>query len=197
MKVIHLRGRRSICQLAVLLTLFCVVSLLLPACEAGETIVLEEGEATLSLSSLAFHDGQNIPAKYSCEGENVSPPLTWNEPPAGTQSFVLIVDDPDAPIGVFTHWVLFNIPSGSRELPEAVPTQGELPSGALQGKNGFKRLGYGGPCPPRGGPHRYRFILYALDKRLDLTAGVSRQQVLGAMQGHILARGQLTGTYQR
>jgi len=121
----------------------------------------------------------------------------WSEPPQGTQSLALIVDDPDAPGGVFTHWVVFNILPDSRQLPEAIPTQAQLSSGALQGKNDFGRIGYGGPCPPPGRPHRYRFTLYALDRVLDLKAGVSKKQVVGAMQGHILTQGQLTGTYQR
>ena len=151
----------------------------------------------LSVSSLAFQQGDKIPTKYTCQGQDVSPPLAWSKLPAGTRSLVLIVDDPDAPGGVFTHWVLFNIPSDSRELPEAVPTQAELPSGALQGKNDFGRVGYGGPCPPPGRPHRYQFTIYALDQPLDLKAGVSKKQVLATMQGHILAQGQLTGTYQR
>jgi len=151
----------------------------------------------LSLSSIAFKGGERIPVKYTCEGQDVSPPLTWSEPPQGTQSLTLIVDDPDAPGGAFTHWVLFNIPPDSGELPEAVPTQAQLSSGALQGKNDFGRVGYGGPCPPPGRPHRYCFTLYALDRVLDLKAGVSKKQVLDAMQGHILAQGQLIGTYQR
>jgi len=151
----------------------------------------------LSLSSTAFKGGEIIPVKYTCEGQDVSPPLMWSELPQGTQSLALIVDDPDAPVGVFTHWVLFNIPPDSGELPEAVPTQAQLPSGALQGKNDFGRVGYGGPCPPPGRPHRYCFTLYALDRVLDLKAGVSKKQVLDAMQGHILAQGQLIGTYQR
>ncbi|HEY92894.1 MAG TPA: YbhB/YbcL family Raf kinase inhibitor-like protein [Dehalococcoidia bacterium] len=150
---------------------------------------------TLSLSSIAFQDGEGIPVKHTCEGQDVSPPLMWSELPQGTQSLALIVDDPDAPGGVFNHWVLFNIPSDNRRLPEAVPTQAQLPSGALQGRNGFGRVGYGGPCPPPGRPHRYCFTLYALDRVLDLKAGVSKKQVLDAMQGHILAQGKLTGTY--
>lgn len=151
----------------------------------------------LTVSSSAFREGDVIPTEYTCEGQDVSPPLAWDEPPAGTQSLVLIVDDPDAPVGVFTHWVLFNIPSNSRDLPEALPTQAQLPSGAQQGKNEFGRLGYGGPCPPPGRLHRYRFTVYALDQPLELTAGASKKQVLDAIQGHILAQGQLTGTYQR
>jgi hypothetical protein len=107
------------------------------------------------------------------------------------------VDDADAPGGVFTHWILFNIPIDSRELPEAMPTQAQLPSGALQGKNDFGILGYSGPCPPPGPSHHYRFTVYALDQPLDLKAAASRKQVLDAMKGHILAQGQLTGTYQR
>ena len=151
----------------------------------------------LEVSSPAFQEGDRIPAKYTCEGQDVSPLLAWSEPPVGTQSFALIVDDPDAPGGVFTHWVLFNIPSDSRELPEAVPTRAQLPSGALQGENDFGKIGYGGPCPPPGRPHRYQFALYALDQLLDLKAGVSKKQLLDAMRGHILAQGQLTGTYER
>ena len=151
----------------------------------------------LPVSSSAFREGDRIPTKYTCEGQDISPPLAWSEPPAGTQSFALIVDDPDAPGGVFTHWVLFNIPPDSCELPEAVPAQSQLPSGALQGKNDFGKIGYGGPCPPPGRPHRYQFTLYALDRLLDLKAGASKRQVLEAMQGHILAQGQLTGMFQR
>ena len=151
----------------------------------------------LSISSPVFQEGEGIPAKYSCEGQDISPPLAWGEPPAGTNSFALIVDDPDAPGRVFTHWVLFNLPADSRELPEAVPNQPQFSSGALQGKNDFDKTGYGGPCPPPGHPHRYQFTLYALDQLLDLKSGASKQQVLEAMQGHILGHGQLTGTYQR
>lgn len=151
----------------------------------------------LSISSPVFQEGEGIPAKYSCEGQDISPPLAWGEPPADTNSFALIVDDPDAPGRVFTHWVLFNLPADSRELPEAVPAQPQLSSGALQGKNDFGKTGYGGPCPPPGRPHRYQFTLYALDQLLDLKSGASKQQVLEAMQGHILGQGQLTGTYQR
>lgn len=117
----------------------------------------------LSVLSPAFQEGDRIPSKYTCQGEDVSPPLTWSEPPAGTQSFALVMDDPDAPVGVFTHWVLFNILSDSRQLAEAMPTQAQLTSGALQGKNDFGSIGYGGPCPPPGRAHRYQFTLYALE----------------------------------
>jgi len=196
MKVNRLSQRYNIYRVAIFLTVLCLVVMLLVGCESGERLP-KEGEMELSVSSPAFQEGDRIPTEYTCEGRNVSPPLAWSELPAGTQSSALIVDDPDAPGAVFTHWVLFNIPSDSRELPEAVPTQAELPSGALQGKNDFGRIGYGGPCPPPGRPHRYRFTLYALDQPLDLKAGVSKKQLLDAMQGHILAQAQLTGTYQR
>lgn len=151
----------------------------------------------LSLSSSAFSDGWKIPVKYTCAGQDISPPLVWSKSPAGTQSLALIVDDPDAPGGVFTHWVLFNLPADTSELSEAIPTAKELDNGGRQGKNDFGRIGYGGPCPPPGRPHHYRFTLYALDKLLDLPAGVSKKQVVNTMAGHILAQVQLTGTYQR
>ena len=151
----------------------------------------------LSVSSSAFGEGEVIPDRYTCQGQDVSPPITWGEPPAGTRSLALILDDPDAPVGVFNHWVIFNIPADSRELPEAVPVQTELPGGALQGKNDFGRTGYAGPCPPPGRPHRYQFTVYALDSLLDLGAGISKKQLLAAMQGHVLAQGGLSGKYQR
>ena len=197
MKVNRFRKRCNIlCRVAILLMVLCLVVVLSVGCEYRER-PLKEGEMALTISSSAFQEGDKIPAKYTCEGQDVSPPLAWSEPPAGTRSLALIVDDPDAPGGVFTHWLLFNIPPDSRELPEAVPTQAELASGALQGKTDFGRTGYGGPCPPPGRPHRYQFTLYALDQPLDLEGGASKKQLLSAMQGHILAQGQLTGTYQR
>jgi Raf kinase inhibitor-like YbhB/YbcL family protein len=160
-------------------------------------MIVKEDEMEISLSSTAFREGEGIPAKYTCEGQDISPPLEWGELPPGTRAFALIMDDPDAPMGVFTHWVIFNIASDSHQLVEAIPTQDQLPGGALQGKNDFGRTGYGGPCPPPGRPHRYQFTLYAMDHPLDLKAGVSKEQLLSAMQGHVLAQGQLTGTYQR
>ncbi len=151
----------------------------------------------LSVSSTAFKEGEIIPAKYTCEGRDISPHLDWNGVPEETKSLALIMDDPDAPSGIFTHWVIFNLPSDSQGSPEAVPSASQLPSGALQGRNDFGKIGYGGPCPPPGKPHHYRFTLYALDMPLDLGAGSSKNQVLSAATGHILAQGQLTGKYQR
>ena len=152
---------------------------------------------TLSLTSAAFKEGGKIPAKYTCDGQDISPPLTWDEPTPKTQAIALIVDDPDAPGGMFTHWVLFNIPGNIRQLGEGVPVQERLQNGALQGRNDYGKIGWGGPCPPRGPAHRYSFTIYALDKPLDLKPGVSKKQLLDAMKGHILAQGQLIGTYQR
>lgn len=154
-------------------------------------------QATLSLSSTAFQDGGNIPNKYTCQGQDVSPPLSWGAPPAGTLSLALVVEDLDSPGGRFAHWIIFNIPLDIRELNEAVSPQSRLPNGALEGKNDFGKIGYGGPCPPSGKPHRYQFTIYALDTALNLEAGPSKKQVLNALEGHILARGQLTGLYQR
>jgi Raf kinase inhibitor-like YbhB/YbcL family protein len=178
-----------------LLPVLCLTAIL-PGCEAAEPPP-EEMEMTLALSSTAFQEGDSIPDRYTCEGQDVSPPLSWGEPPAGTQSLVLIVDDLDSPGGRFTHWVIFDIPPNSRGLTESVPAQPRLPSGALQGKNDFGNIGYGGPCPPSGKPHRYRFILYAVDCSSGLEEGASKKQVLGAVEDHVVARGQLIGMYQR
>lgn len=156
-----------------------------------------DNTAVFAITSPAFVAGAKITVEYTCDGQNSSPPLGWGDGPAGTASFALIVDDPDAPSGAFTHWVIFNLPPDTRGLPEAVPNENKLPSGALQGKNGFGKIGYAGPCPPSGSPHHYRFALYALDKFLDLAAGVSKEQALRAMQGHVLAESQLIGVYQR
>ncbi len=149
------------------------------------------------ISSAAFKHGENIPREHTCDGADVSPPLTWREAPAGTVSFALICDDPDAPVGTWDHWVIWNIPGTSSGLPRGVPRADTLPDGARQGKNGWGTNGYRGPCPPRGKPHRYFFRLYALDTTLDLRPGASKQQVLAAMEGHILAQAEFYGLYQR
>lgn len=165
-------------------------------CASEQPAPPDEGEMTLSLSSV-FKEGERISTEYTCDGQDISPPLAWSEPPLGTQSFALVLYDLDSPRGVFTHWVLFDLPADSRGLPEAVPPQAELASGGLQVKNDFGKTGYGGPCPPAGHSDRYRFTIYALDRPLDLTATASKKEVFDAMRGHILARGQLTGMYQR
>jgi Raf kinase inhibitor-like YbhB/YbcL family protein len=157
------------------------------------------GESLMSieLTSTAFQSGATIPKQYTGDGADRSPPLHWSEPPAGTKSLALICDDPDAPRGTWVHWVLFNLPAQARELEEGVPTTEPLANGAKQGKNDFGKIGYGGPSPPRGKPHRYFFKLYALDTMLDVPPGATRAQVADAMKGHILAEGHLMGSYGR
>jgi Raf kinase inhibitor-like YbhB/YbcL family protein len=168
-----------------------------PACASDEPPAGPDLPGAMVLTSTAFEEGEPIPARYSCDGEDVSPALAWSEVPEGTDSFALIMDDPDAPGGTFTHWVIFNIPRGDRNLPEGVPADSRLDNGALQGQTGFGRMGYDGPCPPSGPAHRYRFTLYALDGELSLSEGATKQQVLDAIEGHVLDQVTLTGTYQR
>jgi Raf kinase inhibitor-like YbhB/YbcL family protein len=154
----------------------------------------------LQITSTAFSEGQPIPAKYSCEGSDISPPLQWiplGGTPANTKSFALIMDDPDAPVGTWVHWVFYDLPPNTAGLPEDVAKTQVIANGAKQGLNSWPRLGYGGPCPPPGKPHRYFFKLYALDAMLDLKPGLTKKDLLKAMEGHILAEGQLMGTYQR
>lgn len=152
---------------------------------------------TLELSSSAFRQGETIPKPLTGDGKDASPPLRWVAPPQGTKSLALICDDPDAPRGTFVHWVLFNLPADTRALPEALPADEVLADGAKQGKNDFSKIGYLGPAPPPGKPHRYFFKLYALDAPLELPAGITKDQLVAAMKGHILAEGQLMGLYQR
>ncbi|MBF2080491.1 MAG: YbhB/YbcL family Raf kinase inhibitor-like protein [Synechococcales cyanobacterium T60_A2020_003] len=152
---------------------------------------------TITLTSPAFKDGQAIPSTFTCDGADLSPPLSWKSVPEDTQSLVLIVDDPDAPKGTWVHWVLFDVPGSTTELPEGIPSKATVLSGAKQGKNDFKRIGYGGPCPPPGKAHRYYFKLYALDKILNLEAGATKADLEALMKGHILAQGQLMGLYMR
>jgi Raf kinase inhibitor-like YbhB/YbcL family protein len=155
------------------------------------------GTMSFSLQTSAFSEGGTIPKKHTCDGGDVSPELTWTNAPAGTQSLALIADDPDAPAGTWTHWVAWNIPASDAKLPEAVPKNETLPDGTRQGKNDFKRVGYGGPCPPPGKPHRYFFKLYALGIKLDLRAGASRSELEQAMKGHVLGQAEVMGKYGR
>jgi Raf kinase inhibitor-like YbhB/YbcL family protein len=157
----------------------------------------EETPMPMSMTSESFVAGQAIPAEYTCDGDNVSPHLRWSGVPERARSLVLVVDDPDSPSGTWAHWILYDLPPDVTELPEAQPDLGELPDGAKRGRNSFKNIGYGGPCPPKGPPHRYYFRLYALDTTTRLAAGASRQEVEAAMAGHILAEAELMGTYQR
>jgi len=151
-----------------------------------------------TLTSTAFTDGAAIPVKHTCDGGDVSPPLAWSGAPAGTRCFVLVADDPDAPAGSWVHWVVYNVPAAVSELPENVAKVETLDlGGARQGRNDFRRPGYGGPCPPPGPAHRSLFTLYALDAPLTLKAGAQRKDVETAMEGHVLGSAQLLGTYAR
>lgn len=152
--------------------------------------------AAFTLTSSAFAEGQPIPALYTCEGKDISPPLAWTQPPDGTQSLALISDDPDAPMGTWVHWLLYNLPANQRELKEGFPTPAQLADGARQGTTDFGRTGYGGPCPPSG-THRYFFKLYALDTVLSLKPAAAQKQLESAMAGHVLGQAQLMGTYRR
>ncbi len=152
---------------------------------------------TMQLSCEAFAEGAEIPAKFTCDDKDVSPPLKWSGAPAGTKSFAVVVDDPDAPMGTWVHWVLYNLPGTETELSEGTPRTESIPSGAKQGLNDFRKIGYGGPCPPPGKPHRYMFKVYALDAMLELKPGATKKQLEQAMGKHILAQAQLMGTYKR
>ena len=187
--------------------LWLLPGLLLAGCQ-GTKEVPDKGLPTMQISSTAFAEGAAIPKQFTADGKDVSPPFSWSGEPPNTKSFALICDDPDAPRAQpWVHWVLFNVPnlvivrSGSattsQGLDGAVPTTPTLPSGGRQGKNDFGRIGYGGPAPPAGKPHRYFFKLYALDSMLELKEGATKAQLEQAMKGHILAQGQLMGTYQR
>ena len=149
------------------------------------------------LQSTAFQSGGDIPKRFTCDGPDVSPALSWSDPPGAAQSFALIADDPDAPVGTWVHWVLYDLPASARELPEGVPKESEPKSGGRQGTNDFRKIGYGGPCPPKGKPHRYFFKLYALDSKLNLKPGATTNAVEQAMKGHVLARAELMGRYGR
>lgn len=150
-----------------------------------------------SISSTGFENGGNIPRKFTCDGADVSPELAWSDPPPGTQSFTLIADDPDAPVGTWTHWVLFNLAAATTSLVEGVSKIDELPGGERQGRNDFRKIGYNGPCPPPGKPHRYFFKVYALKEKLDLKPGASRQEVEQAMRSLVLGQAEWVGKYSR
>ncbi len=149
------------------------------------------------LTSPAFSPGETIPIPYTCDGQDQSPPLAWSSPPANTRALALIMDDPDAPAGTWVHWVIFNIPATTSELAQAIPPIPQLNNGAIQGINSWGRVGYGGPCPPRGQKHRYFFTLYALDTPLNLKGQPTSSALLQAMEDHILGKAQLMGVYQR
>jgi Raf kinase inhibitor-like YbhB/YbcL family protein len=156
----------------------------------------KQPEAKLQLTSSSFEADSALPAKYTCDGANVSPALAWNEPPAGTQSFALVVDDPDTPKKTAIHWLIYDLPPATRALPEGVPTKPKLPDGSRQGKNDPGKVGYGGPCPPPGPTHHYFFKLYALDYQTGLKPKATVADVEKAIKGHILAQAELIARFQ-
>jgi Raf kinase inhibitor-like YbhB/YbcL family protein len=156
-----------------------------------------ELDMKLQVSSAAFVEGGMIPERYTCAGEDLSPPLAWSGVPTGAESLVLIADDPDAPGGTWVHWVIYAMAPSLNNLPEGLPTTERVAGIGTQGKNGFRKLGYGGPCPPPGKPHRYYFKLYALENLLNAPPGAGKADVEKAMKGHILAEGQLMGQFGR
>jgi len=161
--------------------------------QTDEDTIMEQ----ISISSDAFNNGSSLPVEYTCDGEDRSPALSWDTVPAGTHSIALIVDDPDAPGKTWIHWVIYNIPANTTGLPAAVPKNKTLDDGSLQGTNDFGRIGYDGPCPPPGKPHRYFFKVYALDTTLSLKSGAIKSQLEAAMSEHILAQGEMVGEYGR
>ena len=170
------------------------------ACSKSDRSISPDNRSTamtIKITSSSFAEGQSIPSKYTCDDENLSPPLNWDHVPEAAKSLALICDDPDAPAGTWVHWVLYDLPETTREISEGVETKQELPNGAKQGRNDFKQIGYGGPCPPKGQSHRYYFKLYALDNKLGLNSGMTDREVRDAMKGHILGEGSLMGSYKR
>jgi Raf kinase inhibitor-like YbhB/YbcL family protein len=153
-------------------------------------VLLAAGGATMKITSSAFHEGGSIPSKFTCDGSDTSPPVQISDVPAEAKSLVLIADDPDAPGGLFTHWLVWNIPPQTSSIAEGITPKG------VQGANDFGKSGYRGPCPPPG-THRYSFKIFALDRELELHAGAKRSQVDAAMKGHVIARGELVGRYAR
>lgn len=169
-------------------------------CLSGEGVLAASNKAsgaTMKITSSAFAEGQTIPKQYTGDGRNISPPLTWSGAPEKTKSFALICDDPDAPVGTWIHWVVYDIPASVHGLNESVIPQAVLKEGGKHGTSSFKSLGYGGPAPPPGKVHHYYFKLYALDSELGIKPGATKQQVLDGMKGHILAEAQIIGTYSR
>jgi Raf kinase inhibitor-like YbhB/YbcL family protein len=179
-----------------LLLLICSSLLAIQLTEIKSQTKMGINKMSIIIESPAFKQGDFIPSRYTCDGEDISPALKWTNVPEGTKSLALICDDPDAPIGDWVHWVLYNIPPETKELKENIPPDKILKDGSIHGLNDWKRYGYGGPCPPSG-VHRYFFKLYALDTKLNLAPGATKRQLLEAMKGHIIAQGELMGKYQR
>ena len=184
--------RSALCIVPLLAILTATISV----AHNSDTIKGEHGMA-FALSSKSFSDGGDIGKKFTCDGTDVSPELQWTGAPAGTKAFALIADDPDAPAGTWTHWLLYDLPPDATSLAEGTSKQPELANGARQGRNDFGKIGYNGPCPPPGKPHRYFFKLYALDGKLNLKPGASKQEVERAIASHTLAKAEWIGRYKR
>jgi len=172
------------------------VALFVAACIFSGKVSGKEAMEKIDVRSSAFSEGERIPSDFTCEGADMSPPIEWSGVPARAQSIAILVDDPDAPAGDWVHWLAYDLPPSLTRLPAGIPDGGRLPSGGSQGRSDFGSLGYGGPCPPSG-THRYFFKIYALDEVLHLKPGVTKKGLLKAMEGHVLAEGRLTGTYER
>jgi Raf kinase inhibitor-like YbhB/YbcL family protein len=197
-----LRHNRALPRLKLVLVVLLVAAnvVSVPTVVAGPislAMAQGAGKMAFAISSSSFPEGADIPKKFTCDGADVSPELSWTEPPPGTQSFTLIADDPDAPSGTWTHWVLFDLPAATTSLAEGVNKIDELPGGERQGRNDFRKIGYNGPCPPPGKPHRYFFKIYALNGKLNLKPGASKQEVEQAMEGRILGKAEWMGKYRR
>lgn len=188
-----LQPSRTVLVLPTTLILACWIVPWLSRTFASNT----ENSMSLTISSPSFTSSGAIPKKFTCDGADVSPPLAWNDPPAGTKAFALLVDDPDAPVGNWNHWAIWNLPANLRSLPEGVKKISRLSDGSEQGQNDFHKPGYNGPCPPAGKPHHYFFKLFALDTKVSLNSEAGKPELEAAMKGHILATAQWMGTYKR
>ena len=194
------KGRRlaiGIAALLVLIAIFFVASLIIWRSSRSKDAVDAGTVPALTVTSSSFADGNMIPSKFTCDGGDISPQLTASGFPANTKSLAWVVDDPDAPIGTFTHWVIFNLPTELSSLPEGASARPENLLHAIQGKNDFDKIGYGGPCPPGEKPHHYIFHAYAVDRLLELPEGATKSELATGVKGHVLAEGKLVGLYAR
>jgi Raf kinase inhibitor-like YbhB/YbcL family protein len=176
---------------------FLLIASAATGCHGAQQPELGADSPQFQLTSPSFTNNGRIPSSLTCDGANTSPALQWSDPPAATKSFALIFDDPDAAGDSFLHWTIYNVPATAHSLAATEPKQGQLPDGSRQGRNDFGDAGYGGPCPPGHREHHYRFVLYAVDTRLNLPAGATRKQIEDALKGHIVAHGKLVGLYSR
>jgi Raf kinase inhibitor-like YbhB/YbcL family protein len=191
------RPRTTLSHFPALLCAVGATTILISALPLGASAQSAEKPMSFSISSPSFSDGGIIAKKFTCDGADVSPQLSWTDPPASTKSLALLADDPDASLGNWNHWVLWNLPAGSHGLSEGLTRSAQLPDGSQQGLNDFRKTGYNGPCPPPGTPHRYYFKVLALDVKLELKAGANKRDLEAATKGHIVAQAQWMGRYGR